>query len=267
MWAVFRPLQYTCFQLIFLPLEKWSLVLCLSNYRQILDRDPSSPRPLLPLKSTSLFPPRFCRPVFSLQCVKLQCGGLRAVPGAQRPCAPSGSAFLKPKKKAESERRGMLNWLVVWLNIFRALSQAKHMVPVLIKQLFWGGNARELKAGIQSQYQPSHVLNRGDIAEDSRGARDASWGTENLRRRRTQSAFGFQRGLLSQAPWASACLAGHLGEITADKHAGKAGITPPRLKSLVSRFGGYEHPEQIRVTHSEMDPLNFWTLKLAFVSN
>lgn len=51
----------------------------------------------------------------------------------------------KKKKKAESERRGMLNWLVVWLNIFRALSQAKHMVPVLIKQLFWGGECARVE--------------------------------------------------------------------------------------------------------------------------
>lgn len=181
---------------------------------------------------------------------------------------PAAALFWKKKKKSREREKGDVELTCSMTEHFQGFIPSKAHGSRFNKTTFFGGgNARELKAGIQSQYQPSHVLNRGDIAEDSRGARDASWGTENLRRRRTQSAFGFQRGLLSRAPWASACLAGHLGEITADKHAGKAGITPPRLKSLVSRFGGYEHPEQIRMTHSEMDPLNFWTLKLAFVSN
>lgn len=74
-------------------------------------------------------------------------------------------------------------------------------------------------------------------------------------------------GLLSQALWASACVIGHLGETTADKHAREARVKTPRLRVWFSRFGGYEHPEQIRVTRSEMDLLNYWTLKLDFVSH
>lgn len=32
----------------------------------------------------------------------------------------------------------------------------------------------------------------------------------------------------------------------------------------LAQFDGYEHPEQIRVTYSDMDPHNFWTQNLAF---
>lgn len=53
------------------------------------------------------------------------------------------------------------------------------LVPVAIKQLL--GNRREPKAGLQSECQPSHVLNCGGTAEDLKGARDASRGAEDLR--------------------------------------------------------------------------------------
>lgn len=57
---------------------------------------------------------------------------------------------------------------------------------------------------------------------------------------------------------------GDLGEVAdlADEVLGRAGIILQRAE-----LGGDEHPGQFRVTCCQMDPLNLWTLKLAFVSN
>lgn len=73
-----------------LPVETGSLYFFATSDR--FGRDPSVPRLLFSLLLIRVL----CK------CVKLQCGGLRAVPGAHRPCAPSGSA-VETKRQREKK--------------------------------------------------------------------------------------------------------------------------------------------------------------------
>lgn len=124
MWVYPQNLKHICVKCWLLCLKERAKLLAKSSL--LLPTDPD--RGFCP--RNILLPSRWCvsLPIrVSCKCVKPQCGVLRAVPGAHRPCAPSGSAVDTEKTEREKEEDVELTCSRQWLYIYSVFLQAKHM--------------------------------------------------------------------------------------------------------------------------------------------